>query len=105
MKKLFEKYKRLDTEALQRTLTSEVVALKLLNESLIELLVKEGLLTKEDVLAKVKEIDMRDGVLDGDMHIKQVCTHCSSTQFEKNRCMICGELSEEVETLLVDKLV
>ncbi len=56
------------------------------------LLQERAELTEEDLLAKVKEIDLRDGVPDGKITTKVAkCPKCNRVMSPRhNRCLYCG---------------
>ena len=73
-------------------LTRKVHRLELLNQALWELARDRLGLTEEDLEAKTKEIDLRDGVADGQIsEVPLKCPSCgrvSSSRFWK--CLYCG---------------
>jgi len=50
-------------------------------------------LTDDDLVARINEIDMRDGKLDGRVHTApDACAKCGRTSAKRfDRCMYCGE--------------
>jgi hypothetical protein len=56
---------RLSAEARMRDLESEVARLTLVLEALIEKMLEDGSAVREDLAARIAEIDLRDGVADG----------------------------------------
>jgi len=47
--------------------------------------------TKEAQLAKIEEIDLRDGKLDGKLHLINECTQCKRKSAPRhNNCLYCG---------------
>lgn len=75
-----------------RELTEEIQRMRLLNQALWELLRERAGLTDEDFEAKIKEIDLRDGVEDGRMTDTAVqCPRCHRVSNSKHgRCLYCG---------------
>ncbi len=73
--------------------------LLLVNMAVWELLKENTSLNEDDLLAKVHEIDMRDGVADGKVTpTVQKCPKCDRTMSPKHRkCLYCGagELKSE----------
>jgi hypothetical protein len=66
--------------------------LLLLNQALWELLKERTGLEEQDVLAKVTEIDQRDGKIDGKMGISVMdCPACGQkTNSKRSSCLMCG---------------
>ena len=66
--------------------------LKLINMALWSLLKEKTDLTDEDLIARVQEIDISDGHLDGKVHVALVqCPRCQQTLSKKHhRCLYCG---------------
>ena len=66
--------------------------LLLVNSAMWELLAEKTGLTENDLVAKVAEIDARDGVADGKLTYTPVkCPQCQRTIFPKQeKCLYCG---------------
>ena len=72
--------------------------LTLICQALWELLKERGELTEEDLAAKVREIDLRDGVADGKIS-KQIkrCPKCDRVMSQRHeKCMYCGAVNLQV---------
>lgn len=75
-----------------RRLEARVNQLTLVNMALWSLLQEKTGLTEEDLLERVREIDLRDGVLDGRVSedVAQ-CPECARTLSKRHdRCLYCG---------------
>lgn len=68
----------------------------LINMALWSLLKQETNLTEEDLLERIKEIDLSDGVLDGKVRQTVIqCPKCGRTMSNKHRtCLYCGYAKE-----------
>jgi hypothetical protein len=77
-----------DTEELH----GRIDQLLLINSAMWELLSEKTGLTENDLIAKVAEIDARDGVADGKMtYTPTKCPQCQRTIFPKqDKCLYCG---------------
>jgi hypothetical protein len=66
--------------------------LLLINAAMWELLAEKTGLTENDLVARIAEIDARDGVADGKMTYSPVkCPQCQRTIFPKQaKCLYCG---------------
>lgn len=75
-----------------RELSQELERMRLLNQALWELLRERAGLTDEDFEAKIREIDLRDGVEDGRMTDTAVqCPRCHRISNSKHgKCLYCG---------------
>ena len=80
----------------QKNLEQEVRRLALMNQALWEVLRQRLGLTDEDLLRKVKEVDLRDGVEDGRMtEVGLECPTCGRVSSSKHwRCLYCGHQFE-----------
>ena len=75
-----------------RELADRVDELALTCAAMWSLLEEKTSLTNEDLLAKIRETDLKDGVADGKMTrtVKQ-CPSCGRTMSERHkRCLYCG---------------
>ncbi|MBB5205044.1 hypothetical protein HNQ51_002363 [Inhella inkyongensis] len=83
-----------------RRLESKIDGLALVTQALVELLQAQGV-SEQAIVAKVREIDLRDGQLDGKMGRKaQACTSCGRTVHPRQRaCMYCGTAAASSEGL------
>lgn len=80
----------------QKNLEQEVRRLTLMNQALWEVLRQRLGLTDEDLLQKVKEVDLRDGIEDGRMtEVGLECPTCGRVSSSKHwRCLYCGQQFE-----------
>lgn len=91
-----------------RDMEKEADVLALVNQALFEIVAEKLGVSEEDVLQKIEEIDMRDGVKDGKLGSSPsaLCPKCNRNYNVKlNKCLYCGFVNEEVENLLIDKYV
>lgn len=67
-------------------------ALSLSCAAMWELLSAKLGVTEQELMAKIEEIDMRDGQLDGKIaSVKQACTGCGrANNAKRGRCLYCG---------------
>jgi ribosomal protein S27AE len=77
----------------QAQLAERIDQLLLINAAMWELLSEKTGLTEADLVARIAEIDARDGVADGKMTYAPVlCPKCQRTIFPKHqKCLYCGE--------------
>ena len=75
-----------------RQLEEKIDKLALVCLSMWSLLLEKTELTEEDLMARVREIDLMDGVEDGKVTKNvQKCAKCGRTMSPKhNRCLYCG---------------
>lgn len=75
-----------------RDLTDELHRLSLLCQAQWELLNKQfPNLTNQSLDEKINEIDLRDGKLDGQLKLKNLCKGCQrSMSAKQNVCLYCG---------------
>jgi hypothetical protein len=72
-------------------LTRRVEALTLLCQAMWELVSENSGLTDAQIASRVKEIDLRDGVLDGRIKHTSSCTKCGAVVSAKSySCVYCG---------------
>ncbi|MCD4823709.1 MAG: hypothetical protein K8S55_03815 [Phycisphaerae bacterium] len=66
--------------------------LLLVNAALWELLKERTNLTEDDLVAKVQEVDLQDGVADGKVtKVIKKCPKCNRTMSARhNKCLYCG---------------
>lgn len=83
-------------------LEQAVEQLRLVNIALAELLVERLGVGQDELVAKIKEIDLRDGVQDGKLaSAMTVCPQCSRRYNTKaNRCMYCGYVDKSNNSFL-----
>ena len=80
----------LDNKVSVEELNSKIDNLSLVCMAMSELLESVGF-TKEAQLAKIEEIDLRDGKLDGKLHILNVCSQCKRKSAPRHKnCLYCG---------------
>jgi len=74
-------------------LKTTVERLALTNAALVEILSERVGVTERDILEKIEEIDLRDGVKDGKITMKpRNCSKCSRVLPAKRKiCLYCGE--------------
>ena len=94
------RHKATDASARIRQLEADVDRLLLINRAIWEIVrAKEGL-EDSHLVEKVKEIDLRDGRLDGKLntHQTQRCQQCGRTLSRKHpRCIYCGGSSFQTD--------
>jgi hypothetical protein len=80
-----------------RDLEHEIQRLNLLNQSLWELLKERARFTDQQLEAKIKEVDLRDGVEDGRMSETPLrCPTCNRVSSSKHwKCLYCGQEFEK----------
>ena len=74
--------------------------LTLINRALWEIIQKHLPVDNDHLIAKVNEIDMRDGKLDGKLDKKTVrtCAYCGKTLSRKHRkCIYCGTADTQAD--------
>jgi hypothetical protein len=86
-----------DARARARELEHEVGRLKLLNQALWELLKQKLQLTDADLEKRITEIDLRDGVADGQItNVALKCPTCNRVSSSKHwKCLYCGQEFEK----------
>lgn len=87
------RYKATDASTRIRQLEADVDRLLLINRALWELVRTQHGLEDSHLVEKVKEIDLRDGRLDGKLTNRQTqrCQRCGRTLSRKHpRCIYCG---------------
>ena len=93
-------------EALSKTydLSGRIDRLSLVCLAMWELLQQKTGISEEDLLSKVKEIDLRDGKLDGKLQKKVAqCSQCGRVLSRQHgRCLYCG--SEELQNKILDRI-
>jgi hypothetical protein len=80
-------------EMQQAELAERIDQLLLINAAMWELLSEKAGLTEADLVARIAEIDARDGVADGKLTYAPIqCPKCQRTIFPKHqKCLYCGE--------------
>jgi len=75
-----------------RSLESQVAQIALACQAMWELLRERAGISEAELLAKIKEVDLRDGTQDGRMTpVLTKCPACGKPSNSKNaRCMYCG---------------
>ena len=86
-----------EAEIRVRELEESLAKTMLICESLWELLRDRTGLTQDDLITKLQEVDLRDGMLDGKNKTRtRACPKCNrSTSQRHSRCMYCGEPFEK----------
>ncbi len=81
-----------DVDAQVLELNRQVQKMALVNQALFELLKEKVGISDEELRRKVREVDLRDGVQDGDLKAKPLkCPKCGSTVTAGAlSCMGCG---------------
>lgn len=80
-------------------LRDQVDHLSLVSQAMCELMENMGF-TKEMILAKIQEIDLRDGRLDGKLTKNHTCSNCNRSLAPRHiKCMYCGESVHRAELL------
>jgi hypothetical protein len=75
-------------------LTRRVEALTLLCQAMWELVGESSGLTDAQIANRVKEIDLRDGILDGRVKHTSACTKCGAVVSSKSySCVYCGTVN------------
>ncbi len=86
-----------EMRAVVKELNHQIARLSLLNQALWELLHEKLHLSQEELEAKAREIDLRDGIEDGrvtDVALKcPACGRVSNSRHHK--CLYCGQLFEK----------
>lgn len=79
-----------------------VEQLKLINIAFAELLTEKFGVTESELISKVKEIDLRDGVQDGKASTAPtICPKCGRRyDARNNRCLYCGYSDDSNDTIL-----
>jgi hypothetical protein len=91
---------RADASDAQRKITSlesDVERLLMMTEALWGILKEQLNYTDDELLRRVQEIDMRDGVLDGKVSksAPKKCTSCDRTVMKKRpQCLYCGHMNQ-----------
>ena len=75
------------------TLKSKMDRLTLASQALFEILRDSGLCPQDKLLAKMQDIDMRDGIKDGKItRTVKICPRCGRNSNNKRlECVYCGE--------------
>jgi len=82
-----------DARDIKADLTERLDKLTLISMAMWELLQEKAGLTETDLMARIKEIDLRDGQADGKV-TRQIarCTKCDRVMSPRHsRCLYCGE--------------
>ena len=90
--------KAVDAAATVQAFQEKIDKLVLINMAVWELLKESSDVTEDDLIEKIKEIDLSDGKLDGKVrHIAITCTQCGRTMSNKHRrCLYCGHVDENL---------
>ncbi len=77
--------------------------LLLINQAMWELLAERTELGEQDLVDKIREVDLRDGVEDGKMTTVLECPKCRRTMSQRHkRCLYCG--GESLEATPFEKI-
>ena len=83
------------------SLEADVDRLMMITEALWGILKEQLNYTDEELIRRVQEIDMRDGVLDGKNNSKEApkkCTNCGRTVMKKRpQCLYCGHHNQSTD--------
>lgn len=83
------KLSRLDIKA--ETADERIDRLSLACQALWEVLEEKGLVSRSEFIAKIEEVDLRDGRLDGKNSSPTVCPSCSKKNSSARlNCIYCG---------------
>lgn len=85
--------KAVDAEALASSMQERLEVIALANQALFEILKSRLGITEEEVVARMAEIDARDGTRDGKMTpAVTACRNCGrKISSARRRCLFCGE--------------
>lgn len=88
-----------------RALQKDFDLLSLVNQSLIEIVSEKLGITEEDILQKIEEVDLRDGVKDGKLSTATLqCPKCHrGYNMRLDKCLYCGFSNNNSDSLIVDK--
>lgn len=83
-------------------LESAIDQLKLVNVALAELLVQKLGVPESEIVTKLKEVDLRDGVQDGRISAgATLCPKCRRRYNSKmGKCQYCGHIDHESQNIL-----
>ena len=88
-----------DAQRKAESLEADVERLLMITEALWGILKEQLHYTDDELLRRVQEIDMRDGVLDGKCNTKEApkkCTNCGRTVMKKRpQCLYCGHHNQQ----------
>lgn len=88
-----------------KRLETQIDEQKLIIQALAEILVIKGVISKDDLLEKIKEVDVRDGRVDGKIgsNSNSKCDSCGrSYNVRINKCQYCGHENNTAATLSID---
>jgi hypothetical protein len=88
-----------------KELEKETDMLKLVNQAMFEIMVERFGVSEEDILRKIEEIDLRDGVKDGKLGNSSLyCKKCRrGYNVRLNKCLYCGHVDSAADELIVNK--
>ena len=74
----------------------------LVNQTIVELLIKKCSISEIEILDLIEEIDLRDGVRDGKISNGDIkCIKCNRSYNRRlNKCLYCGFVSEDNQTII-----
>ena len=88
-----------------KRLETEISELKLIMQSMAEILLDKNVCIKEDLINKIKEVDARDGHIDGKISSNgnSKCDLCGRPfNIKINKCQYCGNSKEISPTVMSD---
>ena len=97
----FERSSREETQNIFLGLAKKVNRLVLLNQAMSEILIERLGITNNEIIHKMNEIDMRDGVKDG-RYVKPAkdCPKCDAKiNNEFHRCFFCGYIDDDPDNI------
>ena len=80
----------------------KIEMLILVNQAIVELLVKKCRVSEDEILEQIEEIDLRDGIKDG--KISNGCRKCfkcdRNYNHRLNKCLYCGYVYDSNQTII-----
>lgn len=80
----------------------KIEMLILVNQAIVELLVKKCRVTEDEILEQIEEIDLRDGIKDGKIsNGNRKCLKCDRNYNHRlNKCLYCGYVHDRNQTII-----
>lgn len=92
MERIWDLHKAADTPGRIAELEEAVGRLMMVNRALWEIVRETHSFSDQILLEKIKEIDLRDGKLDGRLDPVRKCSKCGKALHSKHsHCLFCGE--------------